>query len=89
MPEDLPGADKGMPPFIFAFVPVWWDEEFKGKERTVEDGPNYRWQFVIQYPQGVSAEQGDALVLSRHDSGIRRHAGGNQNSIKQNSQEYK
>lgn len=53
------GGDSGMPPFIFAFVPVWWEEDFKGKERTVNDGPNYRWQFVMNYPAGVSAEEGD------------------------------
>jgi len=53
------GGENEMPPFIFAFVPVWWQEDFKGKERTVEDGPNYRWQFVLRYPEGVSAEQGD------------------------------
>lgn len=53
------GGDNQMPPFIFAFVPVWWEEDFKGKERTVEDGPNYRWQFVQRYPEGVSAVQGD------------------------------
>lgn len=53
------GGDEGMPPFIFAFVPVWWEEDFKGKERTVEDGPNYRWQFVLRYPDGVSTEEGD------------------------------
>lgn len=53
------GGDNAMPPFIFAFVPVWWEEDFKGKERTVEDGPNYRWQFVYRYPEGVSAQEGD------------------------------
>ena len=53
------GSDTGMPPFIFAFVPVWWEEDFKGKERTMEDGPNYRWQFVMNYPEGISAEAGD------------------------------
>lgn len=53
------GGDNEMPPFIFAFVPVWWEEDFKGKERTVEDGPNYRWQFVLRYPEDVSVEKGD------------------------------
>ena len=53
------GGDNEMPPFIFAFVPVWWEEDFKGKERTVEDGPNYRWQFVLKYPDSVSGEEGD------------------------------
>lgn len=46
-------ASKGTVPFIFAFVPVWWEEDFKGAGRTIEDGPNYRWQFVIKYPDGA------------------------------------
>ena len=49
----------GTVPFIFAFVPVWWEEDFKGEGRTVEDGPNYRWMFMVKYPEGVSAEEGD------------------------------
>lgn len=53
------GGNNGCPPFIFAFVPVWWEEDIKGKGRTKEDGPNYRWQFVMKYPEGVSAEDGD------------------------------
>ena len=55
----LSGGENRMPPFIFAFVPVWWEEDFKGEARTVEDGPNYRWQFVLRYPEDVSTEQGD------------------------------
>ncbi len=47
------------PPFIFSFVPINWEEDFKGKERTLNDGPNYRWQFLIQYPEGVSKEEGE------------------------------
>lgn len=53
------GGDNGMPPFIFAFIPIGWEEEFKGRGRTIEDGPNYRWQFVMKYPEGVSPEEGD------------------------------
>ena len=53
------GGDNGMPPFVFAFVPICWEEDLKGAKRTVEDGPNYRWQFVIKYPEGVSMEEGD------------------------------
>ena len=33
-------------PNDFAFVPVWWEEDFKGEGRTVEDGSDYRWQFM-------------------------------------------
>ena len=43
-------ASKGTVPFIFAFVPVWWEEDYKGAGRTIEDGPNYRWQMVIKFP---------------------------------------
>ncbi len=53
------GGDNGCPPFIFAFVPICWEEDFKGSQRTVEDGPNYRWQYAIRYPEGVSQEEGD------------------------------
>lgn len=53
------GGNNGCPPFIFAFVPISWEEDFKGSDRTVEDGPNYRWQFVMKYPEGVSLEEGD------------------------------
>lgn len=53
------GGDNGMPPFIFAFVPISWEEDFKGAGRTTEDGTNYRWQFVMKYPEGVSLEEGD------------------------------
>lgn len=53
------GGDNGCQPFIFAFVPVWWEEDFKGKDRTIADGPNYRWQFAYKYPDGVSTEDGD------------------------------
>ena len=48
-----------MPPFIFSFVPINWEEDFKGKGRSFEDGPNYRWQFLIQYPEGCSKEEGE------------------------------
>lgn len=53
------GGDNGCPPFIWAFVPLSWEEDLKGAGRTMEDGPNYRWQFVMKYPEGVSMEEGD------------------------------
>ena len=53
------GGDNGMPPFIFTFIPVGWEEDIKGRGRTIEDGPNYRWQFVMKYPDGISLEEGD------------------------------
>jgi hypothetical protein len=54
---DVP--DDNVSPFVFAFVPLWWEEDFKGAGRTVEDGPNYRWLLLLKYPDGVSAEEGD------------------------------
>ncbi len=53
------GGNNGCQPFIFAFVPINWEEDFKGAGRTVEDGPNYRWQFLIQYPDSITKEQGE------------------------------
>ena len=53
------------PPFIFAFLPVWWEQDLKGKGRSVADGPNYRWQFLVKYPEGVSAEKGDAWLVDQ------------------------
>ena len=47
------------PPFIFSFVPINWEEDFKGRERTLEDGPNYRWQFLIKYPEECGKEEGE------------------------------
>lgn len=54
----------GTVPFIFAFVPVWWEKDLKGKGRTVEDGPNYRWQFVISYPDEITADEGDKWLFN-------------------------
>lgn len=54
------GGDNGCPPFVFAHVPINWEEDFKGKGRMVMDGPNYRWQFVIRYPEDISVEDGEA-----------------------------
>ncbi|OJT81393.1 acetyl-CoA hydrolase, partial [Clostridioides difficile] len=48
-----------MSTIIFAFVPINWEEDFRGKGRTVQDGPNYRWQFMIKYPDGISKEEGE------------------------------
>lgn len=52
-------GDNGGHPFVGVVVPVWWEEDLKGKGRTIADGPNYRWQFVLKYPEGVSFEDGE------------------------------
>ena len=36
------GGDNGCPPFVFAHVPMNWEESYKGEGRTLDDGPNYR-----------------------------------------------
>ena len=51
------GGDTGMPPFVFAHVPMNWQNEYKGKGRTIDDGPNYRWQFVLQWPDEEAGEK--------------------------------
>ncbi|MCR5666105.1 MAG: acetyl-CoA hydrolase [Eubacterium sp.] len=55
------GGGNGCPPFIMAFLPIFWEEDLKGKGRTMQDGPNYRWQFLISYPDGHK-EDGDAWM---------------------------
>ena len=51
------------PSLAWAFLPIFWEADLKGKGRTIEDGPNYRWQFMIAYPEGVSKEDGDKWLM--------------------------
>ena len=51
------GGDNGMPPFVFAHVPINWQYDYKGKGRTLDDGPNYRWQFVLRWPCEKAGEK--------------------------------
>ncbi|MBQ7447714.1 MAG: acetyl-CoA hydrolase [Eubacterium sp.] len=50
---------KGGRPFVFGFHPLSWEEDLKGKERTIEDGANYRFIFMIKWPDGVAEEEGE------------------------------
>ncbi len=53
------GGEGDRPPFFFGHVPINWENDYKGKGRMINDGPNYRWQFAIKYPEGVTAEEGE------------------------------
>lgn len=55
--------EEDVSPFIFAFVPVSWEKDLKGRGRTIVDGPNYRWQFMVSYPEGVTEEEGDRWLM--------------------------
>ncbi|MBZ0129142.1 MAG: hypothetical protein K8F59_08500 [Rhodobacteraceae bacterium] len=57
-PTSWMGSRDGYHPTAFTFLPLFWEDDFKGR-RSVEDGPNYRWQFTFAYPEGVSCDQGD------------------------------
>lgn len=46
-------------PFIFCFLPMWWEEDIKGKGRNIEDGANYRWNMAIGFPEGVDKAEGE------------------------------
>lgn len=59
-PSSWEGSRDGYHPTVFAFAPVFWEDDFKGSDRTIEDGPNYRWLVIFKYPDGVSREEGDA-----------------------------
>jgi hypothetical protein len=58
------GTSDGYHPIVFAFLPLFWENDFKGSGRTVEDGPNFRWFTVFKYPEGVSREEGDDWYLN-------------------------
>ncbi|WP_143169432.1 acetyl-CoA hydrolase [Vibrio quintilis] len=58
-PTHWVGSREGYHPTVFAFAPLFWEEDYKGSDRTIEDGPNYRWLIVFKYPKGVTVEQGD------------------------------
>ncbi|MCD8149391.1 MAG: acetyl-CoA hydrolase [Clostridiales bacterium] len=57
------GGDNGCPPFILAYLPIFWETDVKGAGRTMMDGPNYRWLFLISYPDGCSEEEGEKWML--------------------------
>jgi hypothetical protein len=57
------GTKDGYHPIVFAFLPIFWELDFKGSERTIEDGPNFRWQIVFKYPEGVSEKEGDSWFI--------------------------
>ena len=46
-----------MPPFVFAHLPINWQDDYKGKGRTIDDGPNYRWLFVLNFPDPEEGEK--------------------------------
>ncbi|MBQ9814109.1 MAG: acetyl-CoA hydrolase [Lachnospiraceae bacterium] len=54
---------KGGRPFIFLFHPLSWEVDLKGKERTREDGANYRFLFTISWPDGVAEEDGEKWLF--------------------------
>lgn len=47
-----------IPPMMIC-LPLFWEDDLKGNERTMMDGYNYRWVTVWKYPEGVSEEEGD------------------------------
>lgn len=59
------GTRDGYHPIVFCFLPMFWEKDFKGRERTIEDGPNFRWLITFKYPEGVSPEQGDDWFINQ------------------------
>jgi hypothetical protein len=54
------GSRDGYHPIVFSFAPIFWEDDFKGEGRLTDAGPNYRWLFLLKYPDGVSIDEGDA-----------------------------
>jgi len=59
------GTKDGYHPIVFAFLPLFWQNDFKGSKRTIEDGPNFRWLTVFKYPEGISQEEGDDWYVNK------------------------
>lgn len=59
------GGDNGMKPFVFAFVPVCWEDDLKGPAPCLCNGVNYRWQFMVSYPEGVSDADGERWLMEQ------------------------
>jgi hypothetical protein len=36
------GARDGYHAIAFAFMPIFWENNFKGSQRTIEDGPDFQ-----------------------------------------------
>lgn len=58
------GSRNGYHPFVSCYTPLMWEYDLKGSERTIDDGPNYRWVIIFKYPEGVSVEEGDEWFLN-------------------------
>lgn len=58
-PSTWLGTPKGYHPTVFVFAPIFWEDDFKGSDRTPEDGPNFRWLITFKYPDNISLEEGD------------------------------
>ena len=52
-------------PFIFAFLPMWWEKDLKGKGRTIEDGANSRFNMTIGFPEGVDKAEGENWLFEK------------------------
>lgn len=57
------GSREGYHPTAMALTPIFWEDDLKGADRTIEDGPNYRWLIMFKYPPSVSREIGDRWFL--------------------------
>lgn len=54
------GSRDGYHPVVISFAPIFWEDDLKGRGRLTDDGVNFRWLFMLTYPEGVSVDEGDA-----------------------------
>lgn len=59
------GSRDGYHPIVYTAAPLFWEKDFKGAQRTIADGANFRWLMIFKYPKGVSREEGDEWFLTR------------------------
>ena len=54
------GSRDGYHPVVFSFAPSSGRTTSRATGRLTDDGPNFRWLFLLKYPDGVSIDEGDA-----------------------------
>ena len=62
-PENAPlrnprwlGSRDGYHPVVLTRVPLFWERDLKGTDRTLESGANLRWLIIHKYPEGADGE---------------------------------
>jgi hypothetical protein len=59
------GTREGFHPVVYVRFPMFWENDLKGRHRTIADGPNFRWLMILKYPEGVTRQEGDGWFFQQ------------------------